>query len=179
LSRLFVFRLSHRPGRDKRVTTHCALVARAFGATSMAFSGEPDEDLIARVDKVAESWGGSFSVVYEPRWELYIKRWKEEGGLVVHCTMYGERIQDRISAIRKAARERDVLVVIGGEKVPGRMYRLADFNIAVTNQPHSEVAALAIFLDRMMKGRELEFEHEGAKLRIVPQRAGKKLISGF
>jgi len=173
-----VFRLSHRPSRDKRITTHCALVARAFGAESMVFSGEPDDSLIARVGKVAESWGGSFSVSFEPGWEGYIKRWKAGGGVVVHCTMYGERIQDKISAIRIAARKRDVLVVVGGEKVPGTMYRLADFNIAVTSQPHSEVAALAIFLDRFMQGRELGLEHRGAKLKIVPQKAGKKLLVG-
>jgi tRNA (cytidine56-2'-O)-methyltransferase len=171
-----VFRLSHRPSRDKRITTHCALVARAFGAESMVFSGEPDDDLIARVGKVAESWGGSFSASYEPAWESYVMKWKSGGGVVVHCTMYGERIQDRISAIRKVAQKRDVLVVVGGEKVPGAMYRIADFNIAVTSQPHSEVAALAMFLDRLMRGRELGLEHSGAKLRIVPQKAGKKLL---
>ncbi|MGA1975089.1 MAG: tRNA (cytidine(56)-2'-O)-methyltransferase [Conexivisphaerales archaeon] len=176
MPRIYVFRLSHRPSRDKRVTTHCALVARAFGASSMAFSGEADDDLIARIGRVEKSWGGSFSVSYEPRWEAYVKKWKEGGGIVVHCTMYGERIQDRISSIRRAALTHDVLVVVGGEKVPGTMYRMADYNIAVTNQPHSEVAALAIFLDRLHSGRELELEHEGAKLRIVPQKAGKKLV---
>jgi len=179
LPRLFVFRLSHRPSRDKRITTHCALVARAFGADSMVFSGEPDDSLIARLDKVAESWGGSFSIKYEPNWEAYIKKWKGEGGVVVHCTMYGERIQDRISTIRKAAQNRDLLVVVGGEKVPGSMFRLADFNIAITSQPHSEVAALAVFLDRLKKGGELELEHDRAKLKIVPQKAGKKLLAGI
>ncbi|HVP24299.1 MAG TPA: tRNA (cytidine(56)-2'-O)-methyltransferase [Conexivisphaerales archaeon] len=178
MPRLFVFRLSHRPSRDKRITTHCALVARAFGAESMVFSGEPDDDLISRIGKVAESWGGDFSVTYEPRWESYIRKWKERGGVVVHCTMYGERIQDRMTAVRKAALKHDLLVVVGGEKVPGTMYRLADFNIAVTSQPHSEVAALAIFLDRLLEGRELELTHEGARLRIVPQKTGKKLLVG-
>jgi tRNA (cytidine56-2'-O)-methyltransferase len=179
LPKIFVFRLSHRPSRDKRITTHCALVARAFGAQSMVFSGEPDDSLIARVEKVAESWGGRFTASYEPRWESYIRKWKAGGGVVVHCTMYGERIQDKISAVRKAARRRDILVVVGGEKVPGTMYRLADFNIAVTSQPHSEVAALAIFLDRLMEGKELELAHQGARMKIVPQRAGKKLLVGI
>jgi tRNA (cytidine56-2'-O)-methyltransferase len=144
----------------------------------MVFSGDADDELIARLGKVAESWGGDFSTSYEPRWEVFIKNWKKGGGIVIHCTMYGERIQDRISSIRRTAKTRDILVVVGGEKVPGNMYRLADYNIAVTNQPHSEVAALAIFLDRLMGGKELELEHGGAKLRIVPQKVGKKLLVG-
>lgn len=179
MPKLYVFRLAHRPSRDKRVTTHCALVARAFGAASMVFSGEADDELIARVDKVAKSWGGDFSASYEPRWEAFIKKWRMEGGIVVHCTMYGERIRDKISSIRRAAKTHDILVVVGGEKVPGTMYRLADYNIAVTNQPHSEVAALAIFLDRLLGGKELELEHKGAKFRIVPQKVGKKLLVGI
>ena len=33
-----VLRLGHRPGRDRRVTTHVALVARAFGADKVLVS---------------------------------------------------------------------------------------------------------------------------------------------
>ncbi|MGI0148094.1 MAG: tRNA (cytidine(56)-2'-O)-methyltransferase, partial [Thermoplasmata archaeon] len=33
--RVTVLRLGHRPSRDKRVTTHVALVARAFGAAGI------------------------------------------------------------------------------------------------------------------------------------------------
>jgi tRNA (cytidine56-2'-O)-methyltransferase len=40
------------------------------------------------------------------------------------------------------------------------------------------VAALAIFLDRLKKGGELELEHDRAKLKIIPQKAGKKLLAG-
>jgi len=34
---------------------------------------------------------------------------------------------------------------VRAEKVPAEMYDLADWNVAVDNQPHSEVAALASF----------------------------------
>jgi tRNA (cytidine56-2'-O)-methyltransferase len=176
MPRLSVFRLAHRPSRDKRVTTHCALVARAFGADSMVFSGDADDELIARIRKVADSWGGHFAASYEPKWEGYIRKWKEAGGTVIHATMYGERIQDRISSLRRIGKSRDVLIVVGGEKVPGQMYRLADYNIAVTNQPHSEVAALAVLLDRLLGGRELELVHADAKLRVVPQKKGKLVV---
>lgn len=51
-----------------------------------------------------------------------------------------------------------------------------DYNIAIGNQPHSEVAALAIFLDRIYKGRELYMEFGDAKIKILPQNVGKKVI---
>ena len=33
--RVIILRLGHRPERDKRITTHVALTARAFGAEGM------------------------------------------------------------------------------------------------------------------------------------------------
>jgi len=53
-----------------------------------------------------------------------------------------------------------VLVVAGGEKVPTEVYRLADLNISIGSRPHSEVAAIAILLDRLMEGKELGREFE-------------------
>jgi tRNA (cytidine56-2'-O)-methyltransferase len=55
------------------------------------------------------------------------------------------------------------------------MYDLADWNVAVGNQPHSEVAALAILLDRLFEGKELRREFEGG-LKIVPSPFGKKVL---
>ena len=88
--------------------------------------------------------------------------------------MYGLPVQTVIKKVRK---RRNVLVVIGAEKVPGEVYRLADYNIAVTNQPHSEVAALAVVLHEYFKGKELGKKFAKAKLKIIPQERGKKVIS--
>ena len=76
--------------------------------------------------------------------------------------------------IRELRKKRNILVIIGSEKVPGEVYGLADYNIAVTNQPHSEVAALAIFLHEYLSGRELGKKFKG-RLQIVPKAAGKKI----
>lgn len=176
MTELYVLRLGHRPLRDKRVTTHCALVARAFGAGAMVFSGEKDDGLVGRINRVTRDWGGKFAIWHEPNWERYVNDWRRRGGIVVHCTMYGERIQDVIPLLKEESRNKSILIVVGGVKVPGRMYMLADHNVAITNQPHSEIAALAILLDRLLDGRELDFEYEGARLRIVPQKRGKKLL---
>jgi tRNA (cytidine56-2'-O)-methyltransferase len=53
------------------------------------------------------------------------------------------------------------------------MYDLADYSIAIGNQPHSEIAALAIFLDRIFKGKQLKKDFRGAKFKIVPMSRGK------
>jgi len=168
---IWVLRLGHRIKRDQRISSHCALVARAFGADGIIFSGEKDENLLQSIKKVVERFGGKFEVKYEKNWKDVVKNWK---GKIVHLTMYGLPIQAKIEEIRNL--ECDLLIVIGGEKVPGEIYDLADWNIAITNQPHSEVAALAVFLDKFFEGKELEKKFEG-KVKVIPQERGKRIIS--
>ena len=56
----------------------------------------------------------------------------------------------------RLSKENKVLVIIGAEKVPHEVFELADFNISISNQPHSEIAALAIFLDRIFRGKQFK-----------------------
>jgi tRNA (cytidine56-2'-O)-methyltransferase len=72
-------------------------------------------------------------------------------------------------------KEESILVIIGAEKVPREAYDMADYNIAVGNQPHSEIAALAVFLDRLHGGRQLRKEFAGGRMRVVPMEKGKKV----
>jgi tRNA (cytidine56-2'-O)-methyltransferase len=92
--------------------------------------------------------------------------------------MYGERVQDVEAEVRERHRERrdPLLVVVGAEKVPFEVYERADWNVGVTNQPHSEVASLAVFLDRLFDGEELDREWVDAEKTVVPQATGKKVI---
>ena len=69
----------------------------------------------------------------------------------------------------------NILVVVGAEKVPAEMYDLADWNVAVGSQPHSEVAALAVFLDHLMEGQELNKDFDGG-LKIIPSPRGKQVV---
>jgi len=64
-----------------------------------------------------------------------------------------------------------LLLVVGAEKVPGDLYDLADVNVAVGNQPHSEVAALAILL-HALDPSALDRPISG-ELRIQPSARGK------
>lgn len=168
--KIFVLRLGHRAGRDPRISTHCGLVARALGANGIVYSGERDRKLLESLKKVMDEWGGSFEVSYEKNYMSLIKNWK---GKVAHLTMYGVPVQNVIDRVRK---EKNLLVIIGGEKVPPEVYKIADWNVSVTSQPHSEIAALTIFLDRVFKGKELGKKFPEAMKRIVPQKSGKKVI---
>jgi len=165
-----VLRLGHRIARDKRITTHVFLTARALGADFGVLSGERDDSVLRGVEKISEKWGGAFTVRYEKSWRGTLEKWKRSGGAVAHLTMYGMPIEKRMGDMRN---EKELLVVVGAEKVPGEAYALADYNVAITSQPHSEVAALAIFLDRYFRGRELDRMFSGARVAIVPQEHGK------
>jgi len=178
MPRIIVLRLGHRISRDKRVTTHVALVARAYGADEIIITGDRDDDLIERIRKVVETWGGDFSARFEENWRKVIRRFKESGnGVVIHLTMYGINLPDIIEEIRGLWKSgRDLMIIVGGEKVPGEVYGLADYNIAITNQPHSEIAALATFLDWLQEGREFDLEFPNAKLKIIPNPRGKTVL---
>lgn len=171
--KVYVLRLGHRLQRDHRISTHCGLVARAFGGDGIIYAGDFDKNMIESVRKVSEEWGGPFEIMYEKNWKKVVENFKQKGFSLVHLTMYGMPIQKKIRSLRKCEK---ILVAIGGEKVPSEIYDMADFNISITQQPHSEVAALAIFLDRIFKGKELDKKFQGAKKRIIPQERGKKVV---
>jgi tRNA (cytidine56-2'-O)-methyltransferase len=173
MSEIVILRLGHRPERDARVTTHVGLTARVLGASGMILTSD-DKSVAESIERVDEAWGGGFWVKTGIGYHAAIKQWKEKGGIVVHLTMYGINLPDCIQGIRDEFKAHDVMVVVGAEKVPGDVYQMADFNVAVGNQPHSEIAALALFLDRLMEGRILDKEFTG-HLKIVPQEHGKRV----
>ena len=163
-------RLGHRLVRDDRVTTHSALVARAFGCSKLYMS-DVDKSIIHTVERVATNWGQSeFLIEIYENWKDVIKTWKNDGGKVVHLTMYGINVDDMIETIRV---ETKLLVVIGAKKVPRELFDMADMNIAIGNQPHSEIAALAVFLDRIFNGNELKKQFGPSSYKIIPKLKGK------
>jgi len=159
-----VLRMGHRPGRDKRVTTHVALVARAFGAQRMHLH-RYDERISSGVDEVTRRFGGEFEIFPAPR---PIRCIEDFSGVKVHLTMYGLPLKEKIDEIRGADR---ILVIAGSEKVPRDVYGKVDYNISVTSQPHSEIAALAVFLEGLVGERN----YFTGGLYIVPQERGKSM----
>lgn len=156
-----VLRYGHRTGRDDRVSTHCCLVARAFGANKIIIIGREDGRIKESVQKVCKSWGGPFNVEFASSWQKELKKFKRRGYTVVHLTMYGNPIQNVIDEIRNHKR---LVVIIGSKKVEIGVYKESDYNVAITKQPHSEIAALAVFLDWYFDSKELNKKFKGAKI---------------
>ena len=169
-----VLRLGHRLGRDPRITTHLALVSRAMGASNFVLAGDEDEKLFSNIDSVNERFGHGLSCRYEKspmRMLREIANSDEESRpIIIHLTMYGEPFKEVVPNIPK---DKPVVVVVGGAKVPGELFKVSDFNIAVGNQPHSEVAALALFLDCWTDGEGFNREFSEPQLVISPSKSGK------
>ncbi|MHC1598537.1 MAG: tRNA (cytidine(56)-2'-O)-methyltransferase [Candidatus Methanofastidiosia archaeon] len=161
-----VLRIGHRPQRDKRITTHVALVARAFGADKIVIS-EEDQKIKETITSVVESWGGDFSIEFQ-RWRSFLSNFS---GTIVHLTMYGIPFEEKINEIKEI--NGDICIIVGAEKVPPEIYQRATYNLAVGNQPHSEVSSLALFLDRYYKGNEFNRQFSKAKIEIKPSEKGK------
>lgn len=176
-----VLRWGHRPQRDARLSTHVALTARALCASGFILSDTQDPHIKETVTKITKSWGGNFHFEMGTPWKEAVREWKAKGGIVVHLTAYGENIQtsDVLNRIKKS--NKNLLLIVGSQKVPGAFYssEVSDFNISIGNQPHSECSALAIFLDRYFEGRELAKPFEKARIEIVPKERGKEIKSNM
>jgi tRNA (cytidine56-2'-O)-methyltransferase len=155
--RLEVLRLGYRRGRDPRITTHLALVARAMGADGFL------------LNSVSDRFGGNLETK-QVSGMGHLKNHVANGGVAVHLTMYGEPFRKAIPKIR---RDRPVLIVVGGAKVPGDVYKICQHNVAVGNQPHSEVAALALFMDAWFGESASERNFDNARLIIEGTNDGK------
>ena len=171
---LHVLRLGHRINRDQRVSTHCCLVSRAFGAEKIYYSGQKDKNLEESIKKTVKIWGGKFNIKHTDNWRHIINECKKKRWYIIHLTMYGINLPKVIKKLRKT--RKNLLLIVGSQKVGPEVYRLADFNIAVGNTPHSEVSSLAIFLHELYSGKQLNKKFKNAKRRIVPQERGKKVI---
>lgn len=174
-----VLRLGYRRGRDPRITTHLALVSRALGATHFLLAGDDDNALFANLASVNERFGGAMTCEHVSGAMGWLKRFTQddagdgEPGVAIHLTMYGEPYREVIPRIR---RDRPVVVVVGGAKVPSEVFEYAQYNVAVGNQPHSEVAALALFMEGWFGQGGSERHFPDAKLIIEPSARGKSVV---
>ena len=165
-----VLRIGQRVVRDDRVTTHVALVARALGASKI-YMNEVDPDIKNTLEKINDTWGGNFEIQFFSDWKDIINM-KKNDYKIVHLTMYGEDINKIHSKIQK---EEKILVVVGAEKVPRGIYEKADYNVSIGTQPHSEISALAILLDRIQQGDQLNKKFPNSKRVIIPSKNSKNV----
>ena len=174
-----VLRLGHRRDRDKRITSHLGLTARAFGANEILLSGDDDQSALETWRNVTKRFGGNFKCSYEKKPLSLLRRFSKnsgegEPGTIVHLTMYGEPWKEELPKIDFS---KPMIIVVGGTKVPGEVYRLADHNISIGNQPHSEVAALAIFLESLIGEIDEEKQFPDGEIRVVPNGNRKEVIT--
>jgi len=168
-----VLRIGTRLVRDDRVTTHVTLVSRAFGASKI-YMYDANPEIKETISKVNKMWGSDFNVEIIENWKDIVRLKKKESFKIVHLTMYGENINAIQDEIRK---EEKILIIVGAEKVPREAYDMADYNVAIGNQPHSEISALAILLDRILQGQNLEKKYSNGEREIIPTKKGKNVIT--
>lgn len=171
---IVVLRYGHRLVRDYRVTSHCCLVARAFGAKRIIVAGDEDSSIRNSVEDIAKRWGGGFKVQFTESWRKTLAEFKKRGFFSVQLTMYGLPLQKEAKKLRK---RKKILLIIGSQKVEKEVYEKSDANIAVTGQPHSEIAALAVALDWLQDGKELGKRFSKAEIRVLPQSRGKRVLN--
>ena len=168
MSNIWIMRIGHRPERDKRVTTHVALASRALGAKGIYVDTE-DPVLEENIRSVVDRFGGDFTIKTGITWREALK---DFNGKVVHLTMYGQRADE---ALNKIPRDEDIMIIVGAEKVPPEVYQRADFNVSVGNQPHSEIAAMSIFLYCFTGGEHL-YEDRDGQMTVIPNERGKTVV---
>ncbi len=130
----------------------------------------PDAGVAQGLARVRERWGGTFEVLPATSWKTVVR---EAPGAVVHLTMYGQPLE---RVLPRLVRQRELLVVVGGAKVPPALYGEATYNVSVGSQPHSEVAALAVTLSLLL-GVPGSRPAPGARQRIVPSARGKRVVA--
>ncbi len=168
-----ILRLSHRIHRDIRISSHIALTCRAFNCNKMFYSGQKDSSLENTLIEINKKFGSNFTIEYTKNPEKLVEEKKEDNFAIVHLTVYGIPIKNKIKEIRK---HKKILIIIGSEHVSGVYYKISHHNISITNQPISELSALTIFLHEYFQSKELETEFKNAKLKIIPSERGKKVI---
>ena len=127
---------------------------------------------VLTISKINKTWGGNFTIENVTEWKKIIKEKKNASVKIVHLTMYGQNINNVENKIRS---EDKILIIVGAEKVPGDIYHMADYNVAIGNQPHSEISALGVLLDRIQHGKQLESKFENPERVVIPQEQGKKV----
>lgn len=168
---VIVLRYGHRLIRDERVTSHCCLVARAFGAKKIIIAGQRDKEVEKSIKNVNEKWGGKFRMQYTKSWIKTLQELKKKGFIIIHLTMYGKPLD----SLKRVLEKSKIAFVIGSKKVEREMFEKCDYNASVTTQPHSEIAALAIALDRVFGWKQAAHAFPNAKLQIIPDKR-KKIV---
>ena len=91
--------------------------------------------------------------------------------------MYGEQCNKTI--IKNLKNQEKILIILGSQKVDSLFYEIADLNLSIGNQPHSELSALTILLYELVDNN-IDFlyrDFKNGKKRIIPSKKSKKIVN--
>ena len=97
-----------------------------------------------------------------------------DSGTVIHLPMYGESWREVTGQIPK---DKPTVIVVGGTKVPAEVFSIANHNVSIGNQPHSEVAALGVFLESWLGPIDESSKFVGGEIEVVPSERGKSVVN--
>ncbi|MDE1856552.1 MAG: hypothetical protein KGH98_00540 [Candidatus Micrarchaeota archaeon] len=149
-----------------------ALAARALGASGISFCFDDKKrvekaKISRKMGSIAKEWGGTFKVEFPEDWKEWIgakKNYKK-----IYLTMYGVPMRKLTYTLRTY---KNILLVVTTNKPLKDLFGVADFNISITNQPHTSVSSVAVFLYEFYKEREPAMKFENAKVKVVPTDRG-------
>ncbi|NHI92719.1 MAG: tRNA (cytidine(56)-2'-O)-methyltransferase [Candidatus Lokiarchaeota archaeon] len=172
-----ILRLGHRVIRDERITTHLALLSRLFDVKKFLVSEVEDKGLKENIKKLTDRWGGELNIVTKVDSLKYLKNWNLDGGYIVHLTMYGQRLDGNM--IKTIKNQKKVIIIVGSQKVESTFFEIADLNLSIGNQPHSELSALTILLYEMIdKNKDFLYrDFKNSKHKIIPSKKSKTIVN--
>ncbi len=146
------------------------MVARAFGAGSITFYPE-DRRIMRKLSRKCKAlnrdWGGSFSYSFTDNWKRFID--EKKNYLKVYLTRYGLPMKNIGYQVRTY---KNLLIIVSEKEDIKPLYKVADFNLSITAQPHSCASAIGVFLHDFYQGRELAMHFENARYKVNPEQHG-------
>ncbi len=140
------------------------MAARAFGAHNVTFASIRNPKMMNQFKVLNKKWGGDFNVSFVDNWQDFLK--SKKNYKTIYLTRYGTPI-NKIKYSLKTYK--NIMLIVTLTEAYKNLYKMADFNVSITAQPHSATSAIAIFLHLFYEGRELAMHFENAKYKVVPE----------
>ncbi|MDE1832845.1 MAG: tRNA (cytidine(56)-2'-O)-methyltransferase [Candidatus Micrarchaeota archaeon] len=155
---------------DYRVRLNMCLTARAFGAAKIVFIGRRDGRISKYIARLNSKWGGMFKVDFSSNAGNTIRSFSKYKK--IYLTMFGTPLK-QVEYMLKTYK--NILLIVTARDWEGQLAKLTDFNVSITNQPHAQVASIAIFLHEFFNGRELAIQFQNAKYKAIPKPKGAQI----
>ena len=132
-------------------------------------NGFHEDGVVSALD-VCKKFGGDFKIETTSNPKRFLKDWP---GKIIHLTMFGISIDEEVDKIKELPEP--LLFVVGAEKVPPWVFELSDYNIAIGNHPHSEVAGLSVALSKIY-GSVYNQNFEGGEVKVIPSSERRNMV---